>query len=132
MRLTTEVNSTDPRISTDERRRSKRYPVAKKVFLTFRPGFERMGTVKDFSEGGLCFEYLALRKLDRVEHVEVYIFSRSNNFYLSRIPCEVVYDQSKDRLSILKNAETRRCGLRFGQLSEYQSSSLTAIFKRLH
>jgi hypothetical protein len=117
--------------STVDRRQSERFPVTSEVFLSFRPNFERIGSVKDISETGICFEYLAFEKNERLEYVEVDIFSGSQNFYISRVPCRVVYDNRRDAAFILHDAETRRCGLQFQQLTAHQASHLAAFLNGL-
>lgn len=111
-----------------DRRQSERFPVADEVFLTFRPNFERIGSVKDISKTGISFEYLSFEECDRVEYVDVDVFSASQDLYISRVPCRIVYDIRKEPAFILEDAETRRCGMEFGQLSEQQASAFSSFF----
>ena len=117
--------------STVDRRQSERFRPTAEVFLTFRPNFERIGSVKDISKTGVSFEYLSFDNSDTAEHVEVDIFSGEKNFYISRIPCKVVYNIRKDIAFLLHDAETRRCGLQFEQLDDQQTSSLSAFLSLL-
>ena len=118
-------------ISGHERRRSERLQVNSEVFITFRPDFDKIGKVMDINKEGIGFEYVSFDKVDKLEDVEVDVFSKSNNLYISRIPCKVVYDISKDSFFILNNAETRRCGLQFGELSKHHLASLSALLNDL-
>lgn len=114
--------------NTVDRRRSERFPVADEVFLTFRPHFERIGNVKDISKTGISFEYLSFEESEAVEYVDVDIFSASEGFYITRVPCRVIYDIRKEPAFLLQDAETRRCGLEFGQLTEQQISAFSSFF----
>ena len=111
-----------------DRRQHERFPVADEVFLTFRPSFERIGSVKDISKTGISFEYLAFEEGEEVEYVDVDVFSASQDLYISRIPCRIVYDIRKEPAFILRDAETRRCGMEFGELSEQQASAFASFF----
>jgi hypothetical protein len=114
-----------------DRRQSERFRPTAEVFLTFRPNFERIGSVRDISQTGVSFEYLSFDHSETVEHVEVDIFSGEQNFYISHIPCKVVYNIRKDASFLLHNAETRRCGLQFEQLNDQQASSLLTFLSQL-
>ena len=129
MCLAADANCKNLKIRVGERRGSKRFQVTKEVFLTFRPDFERIGRVRDISKGGIAFEYLAFRKPSKVKHVEVDIFSRLGNVYISHIPCKVLYDIGKDTLSFLSTAGIRRCGLQFGQLTKNQMARLLTFLR---
>jgi hypothetical protein len=115
-----------------DRRRCRRFPVPGDVFLTFRPGFEKIGYVKDVSKTGISFEYMAFENADMVEegnagYVEVDIFSRAQNFHIYRIPCEIVYDMEHRASLFLHAAQTRRCGLKFLQVSQELASQLSVF-----
>jgi hypothetical protein len=131
MLMAMDANTNQSEMTVHERRRSERFKVNKDVFITFRPDFDRIGKVTDINKGGLGFEYVSFDRVDKLEHVEVDIFSKSNNLYISRIACNVVYDISKGPFFILNSTETRRCGLQFGQLSKDHLGSLSALLKDL-
>ena len=131
MRIARDVNTSQSEIAGCERRRSKRFQVNEEVFIAFRPDFDRIGKVTDINKGGIGFEYVSFDRVDKLEHVEVDVFSKSSNLYISRLPCRVVYDISQDSFFILNNAETRRCGLQFYQLSRDHLASLSALLKDL-
>jgi len=131
MPLVADTKITDPEMTVPERRRFTRFTVSKDVFVTFRPGFDRMGSATDISKGGIGFEYLAFDKPDKLEQVEVDIFSRSHDFYISHVPCRVAYDTSDHSLFLVHGAEVRRCGLQFVRLSEHQAASLSHIIHDL-
>jgi hypothetical protein len=108
-----DAKNADSEMTVLERRQYTRFTVSEDVFVTFRPSFDRIGNVKDISKGGIGCEYLAFDKLDKVEQVEVDIFSKAHGFYISNVPCRVAYDTSDHSLFLLSGAEVRRCGLQF-------------------
>jgi hypothetical protein len=114
--------------STMERREHERFPVKSEVFLALRPNYDRVGSVRDISKTGISFEYLAFEDFELAGSVEVDIFSRSQDFYISRIPCRIVYDVRKDSVFFLDDAQTRRCGLLFEPHGNQQTSNLLAFF----
>lgn len=116
----------------DTRRRSQRFTVKDTVFLTFRPGFDKMGRLKDISKSGVAFEYISLDRQAEsgtleYESVEVDIFSNAKGLYLSRVPCKIVYDVRTADFFGRKLFENRRCGLKFGPLSHNQKAQLVAL-----
>lgn len=109
-------------IETSERRRQDRFSTKDKVFLTFRPDFDRLGIIKDVSSGGISFEYMPLECVDCPQRVEVDIFSEVRGFYLSRVPCRIVYDVDLDGLN--GSGHLKRCGLEFMELSPGQNTKI--------
>lgn len=109
-----------------DRRRAPRYPLNTEVFLVFRPDFSTLGKLKDVSSGGVSFEYAVFDEHRKAVDVEVDIFaSEASNFMLRRVPCTVIYDTKIEQPS-LGGIETRRCGLKFEQLS-YQHCELLKV-----
>lgn len=110
-----------------ERRKSTRYALRTDVFLALRPGFTTLGKLMDVSGGGVAFEYAVFDQHEKVAAVDVDIFaSEPDQFMLSRVPCRVVYDV-KIQKPTLGGIETRRCGLKFEQLSQQQSELLNLL-----
>jgi hypothetical protein len=110
-----------------DRRKSVRYGLKTDVFLVFRPGFDRMGTLKNVSLGGAAFEYTVFGHYQKVDEVEVDIFaSEPENFMLRQVPCRVVYDVKLDQPS-LSDIETRRCGVEFENLSPQHRQVLSQL-----
>jgi len=117
------------RMSANDRRRLVRSRVIKDVFLTFRPGFNVIGRLKDISLGGVGFEYTTIDKRDVVDRVEIDIFSQKKDFHLQRLLCKIVYDNKASDYPTFNGIETRRCGLKFEQLSQKQIESLKNAMK---
>jgi hypothetical protein len=128
--------STVRKARSRDRRLAERYEVARDVFLSLGPSFERTGSVRDISKTGISFEYLSFENLGKPEngksrYAEAYLLSKSDDLYISRIPCEIVYDSSKGGAAWLHNTETRLCGLKFGNLNDQQNSKLLAFLDKL-
>jgi hypothetical protein len=117
---------------TRERRQSLRYALQPNVFIVFNPYPERLGKLKDVGRGGVGFEYLVTDNsiLDRAEEVvdvKVDIFIPASNRFLFRsLPCKVVYD-IKIEQPTLSGIQTRRCGLKFDQLSQRHNDQLKQL-----
>lgn len=110
-----------------DRRQAPRHALNTDVFLVFRPEFNRLGKLKDVSSGGVAFEYAVFENYEKVKEAEVDIFaSEASDFMLRRLPCSVVYDTTVERSS-LSGVETRRCGLKFEQLSSEQTELLKIL-----
>lgn len=110
-----------------DRRTYRRYLVKDSVFLTFRPTFNKLGSLKDISRSGVSFEYIAYESMDTPHSVEIDIFSKSMDIHLSKVPCRVVYDVKIDDSFAMSQVETRRCGLQFEGLSNRHASQLKNI-----
>ncbi|MDY0041351.1 MAG: PilZ domain-containing protein [Desulforhabdus sp.] len=110
-----------------ERRKHERYRADGEVFLTFRPNFQKIGRIRDISQGGVAFEYTADRESKDEYYVEVDIFSTGKDFHLARIPCRVIYDAQIDSYASFSNMITRRCGLQFDSLNQDQISKLSRL-----
>jgi hypothetical protein len=94
--------------------------VKNSAFAVFRPEFKKLGKIKDISDGGLSCEYLNHKNIkDDILDLEIDILLTDGNFYMSMIPCKVVYDMKtiKNRASFFNDGlECRRCGLKFKKL----------------
>lgn len=137
-----------------ERRRLRRYPIKyNDVYITFRPNFETMGTVRDISGSGVCFEYMAkpyystvaksdippllpieqpeVKSFLKMEGVEVDIFSRSHGFHVAKVTCKVAYDVLLDSQNSFLAIQNRRCGLAFESLNDQQATRLNIFLNQL-
>jgi len=108
-----------------DHRRHLRYAIKGEVFIGARPLYHTAGSLKDISEGGLGFEYVAGSGDEQSRTIEVDIVC-GKHFRLSRFPCKVAYDIGADRPSS-GSIGTRRCGLEFGRLSHQQADLLSLI-----
>jgi hypothetical protein len=116
-----------------ERRRHERYEVKDRIFITFRPQFDRIGWITDISKGGLSLEYSTIQEYSELtEKVNVDIFSSPRKFDLSNLPCQLIYDARVDRgKGFIETIETRRCGLVFENLSPHQADQLDIVLNEV-
>jgi hypothetical protein len=118
------------RRTKDDRRQSTRYATNSDFFLAFWPSLDRVGKLRDVSDSGVAFEYAVFDVKDEVMDVEVDIFaSRPSHLMLRRVPCKVVYDIKLERPSMV-GIETRRCGLRFENLSQQHTELLKILLSK--
>jgi hypothetical protein len=114
-----------------ERRKYVRFLAKNKLFAALRSGFNIVGKVDDISIKGLGFSYLSIKAetdSDR-KYSEVDIFISGDGFYLSKVPCKVVYDLSTSTPIEGSFIQMSRCGLHFGELSENQLEKLEFLLK---
>jgi hypothetical protein len=109
-----------------DRRQHARYKLKDRIFITFRPQFDRIGWLTDISKGGVCLEYPTIQEYSELSNnVHVDIFSAPNSFKLTNLHCKLVYDSRIDMgKGFMEAIETRRCGLVFGDLSKQQFDQL--------
>lgn len=120
------------KVMDHERRTHQRIGVDEVVFVTFRPYFEKVGWLKDISQGGICMEYTVLDQYNiQKKNTSVDLFDRNKSFKLLDIPCHVVYDvQVQDEDTMFSSIETRRCGIQFGGLNSVQRAQLEKILRQ--
>jgi len=113
-----------------ERRKFMRFLAQDTAFAVLRPHFTKLGKIKDISEGGLSFQYVAYER-QKEESSGIDIFLTVNRFYLGRIPCKIRYEIKLDeRYQIpIDRIERRRCGVQFGQFTEEQAAKLEFFLK---
>jgi hypothetical protein len=110
-----------------DRRNSKRFALKDDVYLVFRPGFERLGRIKDISKGGIAVEFPVYDPYEKTATVEVDIIVPTRSWNLKSLACKVVYDVKMDRPT-LSGFETRRCGLKFEQpISDEHKTTLRQL-----
>jgi hypothetical protein len=116
-----------------ERRRHERYEVKDRIFITFRPQFDRIGWITDISKGGVSLEYSTIQEYSALtEKVSVDIFSSPRKFDLSNLSCQLIYDARVDRgKGFIETIETRRCGLVFENLSQHQAAQLEFVLNEI-
>lgn len=112
-----------------EQRRYIRFLTKRKTFAALRSGFNKVGKVLDISIKGLCFSYITENTpMEMIFQVD--IFQSENGFYLSNIPCRVVYDIPNENPKYDLFIQYRRCGLCFGELSKKQEDELLYFLRR--
>jgi c-di-GMP-binding flagellar brake protein YcgR len=115
-----------------DRRQHERFTLKDRVFITFRPQFDRIGWITDISKGGVALEYSTIQEYSALsEKLSVDIFSSPRKFELSNLSCRLVYDDQVDRgKGFIETIETRRCGLVFDELSQHQATQLETVMRQ--
>ena len=89
-----------------------------------------VGKIDNISVNGLAFDYIHSEAIKK-EGDTLDIFFSGGDFALYNLPCEVMHDMAlhvPKLKSILENLlTTRRCGVRFGNLSVSQRQKLQAF-----
>jgi c-di-GMP-binding flagellar brake protein YcgR len=110
-----------------EHRKHKRLGVETLAFAAFRPEFKKLVRIRNISRSGLACEYLVHKGMNQgSSESEIDIFLSDDKFYVPKLPCRVVYDTkiAKHEKIFNHTMENRRCGLKFGKLSEIQRKQL--------
>ena len=118
------------RTLVSERRKFERFLAQDRAFAVLRPDFTRLGKIKDISEGGLSFEYIAYQE-DEQDASEMDIFLSEGGFHLSKMPCRIIYNirMRLEHQTFTTRIQSRRCGLHFGRLTPEQASQLEFFLK---
>jgi hypothetical protein len=114
--------------SFQERRQSKRVRVADSAFVCLTAPGRKLWHMLDIAHGGLSFRYVP--SLEAVEGTsELEIVTRDASFSLEKVPFKTVSDvELKETPG--SHFKLRRCGVRFGTLTQPQSSRLDDFISR--
>ena len=109
-----------------ERRKYTRFLAQKDAFAALRMEFTKVGVIKDISIKGLAFSYLieTFKDTKDFDSLRVDIFLSGNDFYLSNIPCKIVYDIPSNGYQKSNDFLMFRCGLQFETLKKNQLGQL--------
>ncbi|MCW9097754.1 MAG: PilZ domain-containing protein [Ignavibacteriaceae bacterium] len=115
-----------------ERRKFIRFLVQDNTFATLGSVFYKVGKVNDISIKGLSFSYLSenIEAGSNSDSSRVDIFLSKNNFYLTNVPCKIVYDIPNHISSKNHSVMMYRCGLYFGKLPKIQLKLLSIFIKK--
>ncbi len=111
---------------TIERRKYVRFLAKDNSFAALRNGFKKVGKINDISIGGLGFSYLnEIAEVDSTgNHSQIDIFNSKDEFYLSNVPCRIVYEAPGSIPDEGFLVRMSRCGLQFGELNGSQLEQL--------
>jgi len=114
-----------------DRRGHTRFLVQDDVVVALRNGFTKIGKVKDIGRGGLSFEHIYENSTAEVPEAHVSLWV--NKFFISDVPCRIVYDISvstpEEYSTLAIRLATRRCGVQFETLAEDQRAQLDFFLK---
>ena len=102
------------------------------TFAALGNNYSRVGKVKDISLDGLSFEYLSGESTE-INASQVDIFLVGNVFHLYNVACRMVYDIQVHvphvNNNYIKILTTKRCGLKFEEISEDDLAQLDLFLK---
>jgi len=106
-----------------ERREHTRFRAQDDAYAVLGGAFSKVGKVYDISLNGLAFTYLEDKiSNDTFTHVDVFL--SGNGFYLSSVPCTIVYN-ANEPISDANAVPPFRCGLKFESLEAEHEDKLT-------
>ncbi len=110
-----------------ERRRFRRFKVKDGAFAASIPDSKKLGQIIEMAKGGLSFIYIDPG--DAFEETALEIFVADGEFYISKLPVNVVSDTPvPNRLSINPIA-VRRQGVEFADLTPEQISAIDSFLQ---
>ena len=113
-----------------ERRKFTRFLVPENVYAALGPSFSKVGRIKDISIGGLAMGYIT--DGDSVLEISyVDIFIRGEEFYLSKLPCKIVYDlpMLSPAAPSVSGLTHKRCGVQFYRFPNGLTKRLEGFLK---
>jgi hypothetical protein len=115
-----------------ERRKYIRFLVQDNTFATLGSVFDKVRKVNDISIKGLSFSYLSesIEAGSDSDFSRVDIFLSKNRFYLTNVPCKIVYDIPNHISGKNHSVMMYRCGLYFGKLPKIQLKLLDIFIKK--
>ena len=123
-------------MAISKKRSFKRYIAKEHAFALLKPYCDKLGQIKDISRDGIAFEYLVFNSppesLHLSEQLQLDIILNPEALYMSQIPCKLIYDTpvKEENPLVVQGIENRRCGLKFGKLSEDQASTLEVFLEK--
>jgi hypothetical protein len=113
-----------------ERRKFTRFLVPENVYAALGPSFSKVGRIKNISVGGLAIEYLTDGD-SAIGSSHVDIFIRGEEFYLSKLPCKIVYDVPIEPTAgpQASGLTQKRCGVQFYRFPNGPTKRLEGFLK---
>ena len=111
--------------SQKERRQFTRHEVSGDELFVFCCDSSKMERINNISEDGLGFEYIPSEAGGAKWRTVDIFWVRRNQFYLSGLPCKIIYDISRlAENSSFSGSRCRICGLTYQRLTEDQQQKL--------
>lgn len=115
-----------------DKRKYSRFLAQEDAFVALGHSFARVGKVKNISRGGLAFEYVSDKDLNE-DASQLDVFLSEHGFHLSDMPCVIVYDipvsKPYEYHTFNQIFTTKRCGVKFGELSKHKRAQLDFFLK---
>jgi hypothetical protein len=112
-----------------ENRKYIRFETQESIYAALGIHFSKVGKLKDISVCGLSFVYIESKKTKpETDSSIVSIFNPEDNFFLSHLPCRLIYDRSicmrVNELSPKQNYRIKKCGVLFTAIEVDQRKKL--------
>lgn len=115
-----------------EQRKHTRLLPRDTIFAAIGEKYTKVGKVQDISLSGLAIEYIA-GESDKNDPSRLDIFIAAPVFHIYNIPCAQIYDIEIHVPHVnnkyVKILTTKRCGVKFGRLDEYDLSQLELLLE---
>ena len=103
-----------------EYRRHRRLKAKKGAVAVLCGRYYKIGPVIDITWGGLAFRYTYDDEKNLESAYRLSIFFTGEDFYLRTVPVEIVYDIEENSETPITAPRMKRCGVKFGRLTECQ------------
>ncbi|UCD86267.1 MAG: PilZ domain-containing protein [Desulfobacterales bacterium] len=110
-----------------EQRNHKRFQAPKGVLVGIGREFNRVGPLIELSIIGLAFKYVGTKKPPKGSYVA--IFMSDGDFYLGNLPIKPTIDCQVVETDPSASSTLRRCGVKFGKLTDQQKAELERFIK---
>ena len=114
---------------TVEQRKHKRYKVMKRAFAVLGPEAVKLCHLIDISKGGLAFRYF-VDSNGLAEEMDNLDILGGEDFYLEKVPVQVVTDMALKDESPFSSIAMRRRGVKFGQLTPKQMEQVDYFIEK--
>jgi hypothetical protein len=112
---------------TPERRAHRRYVPVETAYAALGAEFSKVGKLKNYSYGGLSFEYIDSR-VRNGGNASVDVFLVDDSFHIHNLPCQVIYDfKVTPDQPIGLNLKIRRCGVKFSTTTNAQKNQIASF-----
>ncbi|MBU0988524.1 MAG: hypothetical protein KKH68_14835 [Proteobacteria bacterium] len=106
-----------------DRRRHKRFKAREGAFAVPKSDANKLGRIKNVSQGGLAFQYTA--REDYFEgFTEMDIFLSDDRFYMQQVPVRTILDFEVDNKTPLNSLRLRQRNIQFGDMIPIQKFQL--------
>jgi len=117
------------KIGLIERRKHKRFKVKGGAFAVATPDYNKLGQIKDISQGGLAFQFIEDGEQTK-NSLEVEIFSTVDDIYIKKIPVRTVLNFELDNTVSSNSMPMRQLSMKFGKLNHPQKLLLSFFIQK--
>ena len=103
-----------------EKRKYKRFKGKEGASAVLYKRDNIIGMIIDISRGGLAFRYMDEAKETRGTS-QLGLFFTGEEFYLQIVQINTIYDVEEAHKVSFSNLRMRRCGVKFGKLTDYEA-----------